>query len=498
MNYRVLCRFLGYIVGMLAFAMALCVVVDSVDIHYGRPHSGAGNGISCIVATLTAMVMVFIGRGAKQSEILRREAMAIVGLGWVGAAALGSLPFMLCDDALSPAQAFFESMSGFTTTGSTVITHLSDYPDSILFWRAFSQWIGGLGILVLFVALLAILGISGKRALVGGESSLNLSDAPMARLNDLATRLFVVYISLTLVCWAGLWGIGHWIQSSDLNIFEALLLSFATVSTGGFAPHDSSIRHYDHPLVECFLIAFMLISSLNMILLINIASGRRENSAGRTEAKAFLGMLAVVIVLIAGDLCIRTGASPLEALRRVAFPVVSMGSSTGFGTEDYDQWPLFSRGLLLVVMIVGGCSGSTAGGVKMFRIVLAGKLLWQEVIKSFRPQQVFVTRLDGSAVDRDFRARVLIYLVMIGAVLLVSLIVAGFLEPDVGDFTSSFGSVVATFFNMGPGFGDVGPTDNFAKLGSPALLFLSLLMLLGRLEIYVVLALFSRTLWRRY
>ncbi len=498
MNFRVLCRFLGLIVGMLAVAMAMCVVVDFASEHYGRPHSRFGNGISCIIATVISITLIVLGRGAKQYDMLRREALAIVGLGWVISAAIGSLPFLLCKDALTPAQAFFESMSGFTTTGSTVITHLADYPDSILFWRAFSQWIGGLGILVLFVALLAILGISGKKALVGGESSLNLSDAPMARLRDLATRLFLFYVGITLLCWAALWGLGHWDKGIDLGGFHALLLSLATVSTGGFAPHDASIGVYDSVTVEAVLMAFMLVSSLNMILAVNFLTGHGDNPTGRTEAKAFVAMLAGVIALITADLCIRNGVPVLTALRQVAFPVVSMASSTGFGTTDYDQWPLFSRGLLLVVMIVGGCSGSTAGGVKMFRIVMAVKLLRHEVIKAFRPQQVFAVRIDGSNVDHDQRIRVLIYLVLVGAVLLVSLIVAGLLENRVEDFTTSIGSIVATFSNMGPGFGGVGPTDNFAGFGSPALLFLSLLMLLGRLEIYVVLALFSRTLWRRY
>ncbi len=498
MNFHVLCRFLGLIVGMLALAMALCFVVDCIDVERGAINSRMGNGISCLLTTVVAVILILIGRKASGLDIMRREALAIVGLGWVAAATFGSLPFMLCDKPLTFAQAYFEAMSGFTTTGSTVIKKLADYPHSILFWRALMHWIGGLGILVLFVALLAILGVSGKRSLVGNESSLNLGDSSMARLKDLATRLFVVYCALTLACWMGLWGIGALLHDARIDLFETLLYAFATVSTGGFAPQDSSVNYFDSAAVEAFLIVFMILSSLSMLLLINIASGRSDLRAGRTEAKWFLGLLTVATILGTADLWIRGHETGWQAFREVVFPVVSMGSSTGFGTSDYDQWPIFARCLLLMVMVVGGCTGSTAGGVKVIRVVVTVKLISQEIIKAFRPNQVFSLKLDGRVVDADARQRVLLYVAMVAFLILVSMIVISLLEPSINDFGTLLGTVVATFFNMGPGFGAVGPTENFGSLHPATLTFLSLLMLLGRLEIFVVLALFSPTLWKRY
>ena len=499
MNYYLLCRFLGFIVAMVAVTLGLCVAVDFGDIRLGREqHSLTGNSISCAVAAVLAIVLGVLGRKSKGQEILRREAIAIVGVGWLVAAVLGSLPFLLCNHPLTPAQAFFESMSGFTTTGSTAISNLADYSNSILFWRALMHWVGGLGILVLFVALLAILGISGKRSLLGAESTVNLGDSSMARLRDFASRLILLYLGLTLVCWLGLWGLGVMLHEGKLTLFEALLYSFSTIATGGFAPHDNSVNFFDSPAVEAFLMIFMIISSLNFLLLINVVTGHPDRSVGRTEAKAFLILLAVAILAGTINVWVRTDLGGWAALREVAFPMVSMGTSTGFATSDYDGWPMFARVMLLTLMIIGGCSGSTAGGLKMIRMVVALKLVRQDIIKAFRPHQVFTTKLDGRAVDNEVRSRVTLYVVMIALGFLGSMIVLGLLEPKIQDFTTLIGAVVATFFNMGPGFGAVGPTDNFSSFGSPALIFLSLLMLLGRLEFYVVLALFSRTLWRRY
>lgn len=498
MNIFVLCRFLGLIIGMVAVAMGLCFAVDCVDVQRETFNSRSGNGISCIITASAALILIIIGRRASGLEIMRREALAIVGLGWVAAAVFGSLPFLLCDKPLNVAQAFFEAMSGFTTTGSTAIANLDDYPHSILFWRALMHWIGGLGILVLFVALLAILGVSGKRSLVGNESSLNLGDSSMARLKDLASRLFMVYGALTLLCWMGLWGIGVLIHDGRVDLFETLLYAFSTVSTGGFAPQDTSVAYFDSAAVEAFLIVFMIVSSLSMLLLINLASGHSDRKVGTTEAKWFISLLAVGVILATADVWIRGHASGWQAFREVVFPVVSMGTSTGFGTSDYDQWPIFARCVLLMLMIVGGCTGSTAGGIKVVRVVISLKLLRQETIKSFRPNQVFAIKLDGRPVEADSQQRVLLYVTLTAFLILISMIVISLLEPSINDFGTLLGTVVATFFNMGPGFGAVGPTDTFADLHPATLGFLSLLMLLGRLEIFVVVALFSRTLWRRY
>jgi trk system potassium uptake protein TrkH len=499
MNYFILCRFLGFIVAMVAVALGLCVCVDVGDIRLGRErHSLSGNAISCGISAILAIVLAVIGRRARYLEILRREAMAIVGTGWIFAALLGSLPFLLCNHPLTPAQAFFESMSGFTTTGSTAISNLADYSNSILFWRALMHWIGGLGILVLFVALLAILGISGKRSLLGMESTVNLGDSSMARLKDFASRLILLYVGLTLVCWWGLWGLGVVLHEGKLTLFEALLYSFSTIATGGFAPHDNSVSFFDSPAVEAFLMVFMIIGSLNFLLLINLVTGHPDRSVGRTEAKAFLGLLAFGIVAGTIDVWVRTDLGGWAALREVAFPMVSMGTSTGFATSDYDQWPMFSRVVLLTLIIIGGCSGSTAGGLKVIRMVIALKLVRQDIIKAFRPHQVFTTKLDDRSVDSEVRSRVMLYIVMLAIGFVLSMVVLSLLEPEIEDFTTLIGAVVGTFFNMGPGFGAVGPTDNFSGFGAPGLIFLSLLMLLGRLEFYVVLALFSRTLWRKY
>ncbi len=497
MHFSILFRLLGAILTMVSLAMGLCFLVAWFEAWQGREdHAMCPIGCSALVTGFAGVAFLFFGRHGKPEQVLRKEAIATVGLGWLAAGLFGSLPFVLCEGRLTWPHAFFESMSGFTTTGSTVLAGLDTTPDSILLWRSLSQWIGGLGILALIVALLSTFGVSGK-SLFGAETSLKLGDATTSRVKDLTFRLWMIYGGLTLACWLGLWAVG---SSAPVKItgFEALLYALTTVSTGGFAPHDQSVGHFQSAAVETFLCAFMFVSSLSMILVLHLVTANFRSKAGRTEAKGFITLVGIAWATITIDLWLNHESEGWAALRQSLFPVISLSSSTGFGAGDYDQWPLFARTMLFLLMAIGGCSGSTAGGVKVARLAIMVKVMAQEVRRTFRPNLVAPIRMDGQNVDADGQRAVLTYLVFVASLVLVSTSLISLFEPGISDLNSAFGAVFATFFNMGPGFGSLGPTDNFAHLHEFTLVFLSLLMLLGRLEIFVVLALFSRSLWSQH
>jgi trk system potassium uptake protein TrkH len=416
--------------------------------------------------------------------------MVTVGLGWILAAVAGALPFVFCEPGMGFIDAFFESMSGFTTTGSTVMPDVEAWPRAVLLWRSVTQWLGGIGIVVLFVAVLSFLGV-GSRSLMQHESSLNISDTTATRIHDVAITLLKIYLGLSLTCGLGLWALG-------MTPFDAVCHAMTTISTGGFSTHNASVAFFDSLAIEGWLTVFMLAGSVSFMLYVFVANRNWNRIRAEEEARYYLLFLLVACVAtglnvwLSGD-----GTGFFNGLRRAFFTIVSISTTTGFGTEDYDQWPTFSKLFLLGLMAVGGCAGSTAGGMKMNRIILFSKISVQELIRSFRPNQVFRLKLNGSTPDDGVRLRTTHFLgLALGTCGLAGLAVA-LLEPSL-DLTSAFGAVLATLFNIGPGMEMLGPTDNFSALSPATLILLSLLMMLGRLEFVVVMVLFLPSLWRKY
>ena len=497
MNLTILARMLGLILILIGLALGICFLVAAIEAHQGRQdHGMAPMGYSCLVTLFAGGLLVTLGRKAAQEELLRKEAVAIAGLGWILASLFGSLPFVLFEDHLSVIPAFFESMSGFTTTGSTVLRDVETLPDAILLWRALSQWIGGLGILSLLVVVLSAKGVPGK-SMIGAESSLNLSESSFSRMRDLVLRMWIVYGCLTATCWLGLWLIGRQ-NPQPMSGFHALLYSLTTVSTGGFAPHNASVGYFNSSAIENFLCLFMLVSSLSVLLIVNLVWGNYGKKAGRAEAIGFAGLIAFGVLAITVDLWLNHESEGWTSVRHALFPVISLSSSTGFGTEDYDQWPLMAQCVLYLLMAIGGCSGSTAGGIKVVRLLVFLSVIRKDISNTFRPNRIFSLKIDGRTVETETQTQVLSHIALVGMIVLFSTLVIAAFEPSIVDLNTAFGSVFATFFNMGPGFGSVGPTDNFSHFHQSTLLFLSLLMLLGRLEVFVLLALFSKELWKRY
>lgn len=489
MNYRLVSRILGRLVLLIAVAMLFCevyaVIVDQ-DLMSGRHDYALLQGFA--VAAALGGGLVLLGKGSG-NEILRKEAIAIVGLGWLVCAMVGAVPYMLCTPSLDPASAFFESASGFTTTGASTIDDLSRFPGSILLWRALTQWLGGMGILVLFVALLSTLG-AGSRSLFQHESSAQSGYGFHTRIRQTALRLWQIYTVLTIVCIAGLILLG-------MPAFDAVLNAFAAISSGGFCPKNESIAYYDSAAIDAWICLFMILAGTSFLLMAWVLRGGWSHVRKDEELRAYLFLLAIGTLFISVDLILRMGMPPLEALRVSAFQIISIMTTTGFVTADYETWPTLSRALLVLAMFVGGCAGSTSGGVKVGRVVVFFRTAGQQIKNSFRPSQHIPVRLSGENLTSEQVTRVLFFLALTGFVIAIVTTMLVTLEPEI-THVSSFTAVVSALFNIGPGLGDVGPTDTFSFFCAPSKILLAVTMILGRLEFFALLALFMPSLWRKY
>lgn len=489
MNLRLICRILGLLLAILCLFMGICIAYA----YFQTPRETVA--IEAFAKTiafllLTSGLFFYVGRNAT-NVLLRKEAIAVVGLSWICCANAGALPYYLMDEGLGFVDAVFESMSGFTTTGATVIEDLEEYPRSILLWRAITQWLGGLGILVLFVALLSYLGV-GSKALFSNESSAQSTQGLQSRINDIALKLWQIYLLLTLVCFVGLFVLG-------MTPFQSITYALTAVSTGGFGIDNTSVAAYDSPTIELWLTLFMILGSISFILYAWLLQRKWERWKMEEEAKWFLGIIAVCTIAIAIDLVLRSHAetSFLMGLRLSIFHVVSIITTTGFVATDYNNWDPFSKILLLMLMCLGGCAGSTAGGLKIGRWILFVKVLQQQITNAYRPTQVLSLRLNGQSIKPGVRSQTLFLLTLGGAAAMIGTAMVSILEPHL-DMDSSLSATLACLFNIGPGISQVGPTENFAFLGAPTKILLTLLMLLGRLEFFAVLVLFSPTLWKTY
>lgn len=493
MNFRIVAKTLGVLAILLGLAMAACWgfaffewnTEPAADTESARKALGTST-----ILAIGIGILLFLPGLRCSHEVLRREAMLIVGLSWIQVSLLGAIPYMLCEPAMGFFDAVFESVSGFTTTGSTIMSDVESFPLAILLWRSVSQWLGGIGILVVFVAVLSFLGV-GSKSLLQQESSLNISDAGASRIRDVAFKLLKVYLTLTSICLVGLVALG-------MPVFESVCHAMCTIATGGFSPKNASIGNYDDLGIELWIAIFMFLSSIGFMLYIFLLNRNWTRLKAEEEARYYFLLLLIAIFAIALDLMFAsTHFGFRRALHDGFFNVVSLASTTGYGNSDYASWPLFSKMLLMLVMLIGGCAGSTAGGVKMNRVILFLKTARRELIQSFRPNQIFRIRLNGVAPDERVFATTSFFIAMGFVVTGGACVAVSLLEPNL-NMISTIGCVLATLFNIGPGFDAVGPTQNFGFLSPATKVVLSFLMILGRLEFFALLVLFVPSLWKKY
>jgi len=494
MNFRLISKVLGLLLFLNGVAMMACAAFARWDMAGGESEAIAALSMAG-GATMAAAVLLMVAGIGKFDKIPRREAVMIVGLGWLLSGVFGGLPYMFCPPHLAPAGAFFESVSGYTTTGSTVFTDIEAWPRGLILWRATTQWLGGLGILVLFVAVLAYVGVASK-SLFRNESSFRTDEAATVRIRDTALMLWKVYLAITLVAVLGLRAMG-------MTWFNAVAHSFTAVSTGGFSPHSQSIGYYsgwgNGWLIELWLTIIMAACSMNFLIYVLVVRRSWKRLRQEEDGLWFFGICLFCIVAIAAGIAAQGDASFWNGLRQSSFTVVSIASTTGFGTADYERWPIYGQALLAFLMIVGGCSGSTAGGIKTGRLLVFLKSARYDIVRAFRPNHVFRMSVNGNPIADRERMHTLLFIVLYLMIIAVSSVVVATLEAGTAvSLETSLGSVMATLSNIGPGFGSVGPTENFAHLRPVTQVFLGMLMVLGRLELFAILVLFVPSAWRRY
>ncbi len=435
-----------------------------------------------ISALATFLLAWFLSRRVvHHASFVRAEAVAVVALTWLSVAALGAVPYVFY--GLSFVDAFFESMSGFTTTGATVLRDFGRYDRAFFLWRAMTQWFGGLGVIALFVVVLPRLGIAGRQ-LFFAEASGAPSEALSPQVRKSAERLWVTYIGLTLTLWALLGAV------AGFDWYQGLTHALTTMSAGGFSPNPESIAGYHNPAAEWVLSPFMLLAGASFSLQYRAFSGAPRVLLLDGE---FLLYVLVTAAISGGLLLVIPDQSLLDGLRTSLFQVASLISSTGFASTDYNLWSDAARVLLVLAMLVGGCAGSAAGGPKVIRLLLLLKHFGRELKRTLHPRAVLVVRHKGRVVDDDIMRSVF---TLVGLYMMGHLVLGAALVLTGSDFVLGFSAALACLGNVGPGFGPAGPMGNFADFSAEAKCVLAAAMWVGRLEMVTVLALLHRDVWR--
>ena len=481
MRYRVVIRVLSLIIIFTSLAMLTAL---PFSYYYGdNDHTAilisAGIGIAISIPGL-----FFIPR--KREDIRAKEGFAIVTLGWISFALIGSIPFMLSGTTTSFADAFFETMSGFTTTGATILTDIEIVPHGILFWRSMTHWLGGMGIIVLTIAILPFLGVGGMQ-MFKAESPGPTVDKLSPRIASTAKILWGVYVFFTLFETVLL-------MFAGMSLFDALCHSFGTLATGGFSTKNASIGAYSSAVVDYIIVVFMIIAGTNFSLHYKLFTGKFSDFFKNPEFRFFISIIGVATVIIFLEILLFHYHEVSKSIQHSLFQVVSIITTTGYGTADYEKWSGAAQVMLFMLMFIGGSAGSTGGGIKVIRVLLLLKFAYNELIRLLHPNAVVAVKVGGQVIDRKILINVAGFFIIYVMIAAISVFIVSAFGID---FKTSMGAVAATMNNIGPGLGKVGPTDNYAHLPAALKWFLSFLMMLGRLEIYTVIIVMTPTFWKR-
>ena len=478
-------RYILNIVGILTLFFGLTMIFPLFVGLYYQDQSVNPVLKSMGITVLAGLIFHILFRSAKTDSISQREGMAIVAIGWTAVGLFGALPFYI-GSGFSFVDAFFESISGFTTTGSSILTNIEALSKGLLFWRSFIQWLGGMGIIVLSVAILPFLGLGGMQ-LYKAEVPSPVPDKLKPRIRDTARILWKVYalISLAEVTLLMLGG---------MDLYDALCHTFTTMPTGGFSPKNASIAHFGSVYFDIIFIIFMILAGINFSLHYQMLRGKPLAFWRDSECRFFFGVVIILTAIVSFNIYGSVYEKVGQAIRYGAFQVVSIVTTTGYVTADYVKWPAMSQLILLLCMFLGASAGSTGGGVKCIRVMLCFKFCYKELFSIIHPHAVTHIKIGGKTVPEDVMRSILGFLALyIGIFALSSVLLAGLGV----DFVTSFGAVAACIGNIGPGFGFVGPVDNFAQIPYLGKWLLIWCMLLGRLEVFTVIIFLVPEFWRK-
>jgi len=481
-NYKIIINILGLLVLLNGAFMFLCL---PFSLYYGES-SWKAILLSGLITIGSGFILYFSTRKNSDRELHKKDGYLIVSLGWIFMSLFGTLPFLLSGAIPNFTDAFFETISGFTTTGASILNNIEGLPKGVLFWRSLTQWIGGMGIIVLAVAILPLLGIGGMQLFVAEAPGIS-PDKLKPRIKETAKRLWLIYIGLTLAETILL-------MITGMSFFDAINHGLTTMATGGFSTHNSSVAEFN-PFVQYIIIIFMFLAGTNFTLTYFGLKGRFEKMWGSEEFRAYVFIVLGFTVIVGATLFFDGIYSPEGAFRNALFQVVSIVTTTGYVSADYASWTPFLTILIFMLMFIGGSSGSTAGGVKVVRLLILMKNTILDLNRQLHPSAILPVRYNKKAVSMEITFNIVAFIMLYITIFVTGTIIMATMGID---FMTALGSVATTLGNIGPGIGTVGPTDTFAHLPAFGKWFLAFLMLLGRLELFTVLILFTRYYWRKY
>ena len=481
-NYKVISNVLGLLLILSGVFMLTCV---PFSYYYGGGDLRAII-ISGVVTVLTGYAVFMLTKNAKNKELKKRDGYLIVTMGWLTMSLFGTLPYLLSGSIDNFTDAFFETISGFTTTGASILNDIESVDKGVLFWRSLTQWIGGMGIIVLAVAILPILGIGGMQLFVAEAPGIT-PDKLKPRITETAKRLWLIYVSLTALEMVLLW-IG------GMSFYDAINHALTTMATGGFSTKNTSVAHFDSPFLQYTIIIFMFLAGTNFTLTYFGLHGKLKVIWRNEEFRTYFWATVLLAALIGVNVHFHYGTDWEVSFRDSLFQVVSVITTTGFVTADYSLWPFNTVVLIFVMMFFGASAGSTAGGVKMVRHIILVKNSILELKRQLHPSAIIPVRFNGKAVHRDITFNILAFIMIYISIFAIGSVIMAWIGVD---FMTAIGAVATSLGNIGPGLGQVGPVHNFSHIPELGKWFLSFLMLLGRLELFTVLILLTPYFWKR-
>ena len=459
--------------------MVIPIIIQVIYNQLDSSFIGAG------IITIIFGVLFFLSNLNHDKKLNLQQAFLLTSLSWISIAIFGSLPFIFSRLELSITDALFESMSGITTTGSTIITNLNDSPKAILFWRAILQWLGGIGIIVMAITLMPIMNVGGMQLFKISTS--DKSEKILPKSKEISIRLILIYSGLTFLC-------AIFYKTFGMNFFDSLTHSMTTIATGGFSNYNESIGYFNSPTIEITSIIFIILGSIPFIAYIKFLSGDKKIFISDSQIKSFVKIIIISILILFFYLVLQNKNFEEISLRAISFNVVSILTGTGYVTKEFDNWGSFPLIFFLILMFIGGCAGSTTCGIKIFRVQILYLFLINQLKKIIYPRGIFIIKYDNNSVDEKFMASIISFIYLY---IIIFFIITALLSLSGLDFITSISGAATSISNVGPGLGTtIGPNGSFSLLPDFSKWVLSIGMILGRLELFAILVLFLPSFWR--
>ena len=479
-NYKTVFFTLGVLQIILGISMIIPIVIQIIYGELDSSFIGAG------IITIIFGILFFLANLDHDKKLNLQQAFLLTSLSWLSIAIFGSLPFVFSSLQLSITDSLFESMSGITTTGSTIIINLNDSPKGILLWRALLQWLGGIGIIVMAITLMPIMNVGGMQLFK--ISSNDASEKILPKSKEIALSLILIYSGLTFIC-------SIFYKIFGMNYFDSITHAMTTIATGGFSNYNESIGYFNSATIEITAIIFIILGSIPFIAYIKFLNGNKRIFISDSQIRTFIKIIIVSIIILFFYLAFQNKNFSEINLRSISFNVVSILTGTGYVTQQFDNWGSFSLIFFLILMFIGGCAGSTACGIKIFRVQILYLFLVNQLKKIIYPRGIFFIKYDSNNVDDKFMSSIISFIYLY---IIIFFVITALLSLSGLDFVTSISAAATSISNVGPGLGTIiGPNGNFSQLPDFSKWVLSFGMILGRLELFAILVLFLPSFWQK-